>query len=250
MGDMFQNATPLARGSTLGDQATTALRGQILNGDWPVGTMLPAETALSQTLTVSRSVIREAVSRLKAEGLLESHQGRGVFVASNRPKSGFAIDSRDVDSRRKLAQILELRLGIEIEAAAIAAQRRSQADLDSINRAVEEFAAVQRFDPGRVRDGVDADMAFHRAICVATQNEYYLGLFNYLGASLHEVIEAGRLRSAQRGGDSREAAAEHHTIAAAIKAQDGMAARKLMRRHLALSRDRLLGHLWGAEDGE
>lgn len=250
MGNMFQNAAPLARGSTLGDQATKALRTRILNGYWPVGTMLPAETALSQTLTVSRSVIREAVSRLKAEGLLESQQGRGVFVASNRPKSGFAIDIRDVDSRRKLGQILVLRLGIEIEAAAIAAQCRSDADIDSIYHAVDEFAAVQRFDPGRVRDGVDADMAFHRAISVATQNEYYLGLFNYLSASLHEVIEAGRLRSAERGGDSRKAAAEHRAVADAIRAQDGKAARRLMRLHLTLSRDRMLGQLWGPEGGE
>lgn len=243
MSELFANAAPLARGQTLSDQATEALRRYVVNGDWPVGSMLPSEAALSQKLDVSRSVIREAVSRLKAEGLLASHQGRGAFVSSNRSRMGFAIDERDVDNRRKLAQILELRLGVEIEAAAIAALRRDDDDLEQIHAAVAAFSAVQMFGPEQVRAGVDADLQFHRAICVATQNDYYLGLFNYLSASLRETIEAGRNRSVQRGGDSREAAEEHRAVAEAIKAQDSLAARKLMRKHLELSSARLLGHL-------
>lgn len=250
MSDLFENAAPLARGQTLSDQATEALRRHVVNGDWPVGSMLPSEAALSQKLDVSRSVIREAVSRLKAEGLLASHQGRGAFVSSNRSRMGFSIDEQDVDNRRKLAQILELRLGVEIEAAAIAAIRRDNADLEQIHAAVSAFAAVQKFGPEQVRAGVDADLQFHRAICVATQNDYYLGLFNYLSASLRETIEAGRNRSVERGGDSREAAEEHRAVAKAIEAQDSLAARKLMRKHLELSSARLLGHLWNSEDRE
>ncbi|SIS51641.1 FadR/GntR family transcriptional regulator [Paracoccus saliphilus] len=250
MSDLFENAAPLARGQTLSDQATEALRRYVVNGDWPVGSMLPSEAALSQKLDVSRSVIREAVSRLKAEGLLASHQGRGAFVSSNRSRMGFSIDEQDVDNRRKLAQILELRLGVEIEAAAIAAIRRDNADLEQIHAAVSAFAAVQKFGPEQVRAGVDADLQFHRAICVATQNDYYLGLFNYLSASLRETIEAGRNRSVERGGDSREAAEEHRAVAEAIEAQDSLAARKLMRKHLELSSARLLGHLWNSEDRE
>lgn len=246
MSNLFENAVPLARGQTLSDQATEALRRNVMNGDWPVGSMLPSEVVLSQKMNVSRSVIREAVSRLKAEGLLASQQGRGAFVASNRPRMGFAINERDVDSRRKLTQILELRLGIEIEAAAIAARRRSDADLERIDAAVEAFAAVQKFGPEQVRAGVDADLQFHRAICDATKNDYYLGFFNYLGASLRETIEAGRNRSVERGGDSREAAEEHRAVAEAITARNSLAARKLMRKHLELSSARLLGHLWNS----
>ncbi|MGR3481455.1 FadR/GntR family transcriptional regulator [Salipiger marinus] len=243
MTDILRNAAPLARGATLSDQVTEALRRSVTSGAFAVGSPFPSESALSQELSVSRSVVREAVARLKAEGLLHSQQGRGAYVASTRPRMGFAIDMSDVANLQKLSQVLELRLGVEIEAAAIAATRRTPEDLAELDAAVERFSAQQRHSPENARDGVEADMRFHRALCEATGNAYYLSLFNYLSASLQESIEAGRLRALERGGDSREAAEEHRAIAEAIRAQDASAARRLMRRHLVLSRDRLLGNL-------
>ncbi|MCA0920845.1 FadR/GntR family transcriptional regulator [Pseudooceanicola nanhaiensis] len=244
MSELFGKSVSLTRGSTLSDQVTEALRQNVTSGAWPVGSMLPSEAMLCQELNVSRTVIREAVARLKAEGLLSSQQGRGAFVASNRSRLGFSIDAGDVDNRRTLGQILELRMGIEIEAAAIAARRRTEADLDTIREAVEAFAAQQRHSPENARAGVEADLRFHRAICEATRNSYYLAFYDYLSASLRETIEAGRERALQRGGDSREAAEEHRSIVEAIAEQDMFAARKRMRKHLELSRDRLLGQLW------
>ncbi|KKL17811.1 hypothetical protein LCGC14_2481810, partial [marine sediment metagenome] len=116
MSDPFRTAMPVERGATLGDQVTDLLRQNVVDGSWTVGSTLPSETMLAQTLKVSRTVIREAVSRLKAEGLLASENGRRAFVFSARPSIGFAIDRQDVESLRKLSQILELRLGLEIEA--------------------------------------------------------------------------------------------------------------------------------------
>lgn len=243
MSDLFQTAAPLARGATLGDQVTEVMRHKVVNGEWPVGSMLPSETTLAADLQVSRTVVREAVSRLKAEGLLASRQGRSAYVSSDRPQMGFAIDKQDVESLRKLAQILELRMGLEIEAAALAATRASPAEQDEIRAAADVFDRGSGSGMSGVEDGVAADLRFHRAICDATGNDYYLGLFNYLGASLRETMLVGRLQALQRGSDSYDAVSEHHAIAAAITQGNAELARKQMRAHLQLSSERLLGRL-------
>ena len=84
MSEAFQASVPLTQGTTLSDQVTRVLRHNVINGIWGVGTMLPSESALADDLDVSRTVIREAVSRLKAEGMLSSRQGRGAFVSGHR----------------------------------------------------------------------------------------------------------------------------------------------------------------------
>lgn len=244
MSDLFQMSVPLARGATLGDQVTDVLRHNVVSGEWPVGSMLPSETTLAHDLNVSRTVVREAVSRLKAEGLLASRQGRGAFVSSDRPQMGFAIDKQDVESLRKLSQILELRMGLEIEAVAIAASRASAEKRAMIQAAADVFDRDSGGGPPGVSAGVGADLRFHRAICDATDNDYYLGLFNYLGASLRETMLMGRLQAVKRGSDSHDAVDEHYAIAAAITKGDPDLARKQMRAHLQLSSQRLLGDLW------
>lgn len=250
MGDLFQASAPLARGVTLGDQVTEVLRRNVVNGEWPVGSMLPSESTLAGDLNVSRTVVREAVSRLKAEGLLASRQGRGAFVSSDRPQMGFAIDKQDVESLRKLTQILELRMGLEIEAAAIAASRASQDKRAKIQEAADVFDRDSGGGAPGVSAGVGSDLRFHRAICDATGNDYYLGLFNYLGASLRETMLVGRLQAVKRGSDSHDAVAEHYAIAAAITKGDQDLAREQMRVHLQLSTQRLLGELWPAKGSE
>lgn len=243
MSDVFQTSVPLDLGATLSEQVTELLRQNVINGTWTVGAMLPSENALASDLDVSRTVIREAVSRLKAEGMLSSQQGRGAFVSSDRPLMGFAIAKQDVESMRKLSQILELRMGLEIEAAAIAAIRSDSKARGDIQAAADAFDLASGGGKPGVARGVSTDLRFHRAICDATGNDYYLGLFNYLGASLRETILAGRIQANKRGGESRDAVAEHHLIAAAISDGDPARARERMRAHLEMSSKRLLDSL-------
>mgnify|MGYP003117242874 CR=1 FL=1 len=247
MSELFEASAPLARGATLSDQVIEVLRHNVVNGEWPVGSMLPSEAALSRDLMVSRTVIREAISRLKAEGLLMSRQGSGAFVSSDRSRMGFAIAKQDVENLRKLSQILELRMGLEIEAAAIAASRGGEDSIAEIQAAAEAFERASHGGAPGMPDGVGADLRFHRAVCNATGNDYYLGLFNYLGASLRETMEAGRLQAVKRGGECRDAVQEHHGIAIAIVQRDPALARDQMRAHLERSSKRLLGHLWPAK---
>jgi GntR family transcriptional repressor for pyruvate dehydrogenase complex len=239
----LQATTPLIDGATLSDQVAEVLRLNLVNGVWSVGDVLPSESALASDFDVSRTVIREAVSRLKAEGMLSSRQGRGAFVTSDRPRKGFAIPERDIESQRKLSQILELRLGLEIEAAAIAAARASPDARAEIQRAADAFDHSSDSSGAGVATGVSADLRFHRTICEATENSYYLSLFNYLVASLRETMLAGRLQALRRGGESRNAVQEHHDIAASIAQGDAELARERMRAHLKMSSARLLEQL-------
>ncbi|PJE37973.1 FadR family transcriptional regulator [Pseudooceanicola lipolyticus] len=236
----LQAPAPLVDGATLSDQVTEVLRQNVVNGVWSVGEVLPSESTLAGYFDVSRTVIREAVARLKAEGMLSSRQGRGAFVESNRPRQGFAISERDMESQRKLEQILELRMGLEIEAAAIAAARATPEAREGIQRAADAYGRAIRGAGPAVDTGVNADLAFHRAVCEATGNSYYLSLFNYLGASLRETMLAGRLQAIKVGGESRDAVQEHHAVAAAIAKGDAESARQRMRDHLQMSSARLL----------
>lgn len=248
MTEKLQATATLIDGATLSDQVTEVLRYNVVNGVWSVGDVLPSESTLANRFDVSRTVIREAVSRLKAEGMLSSRQGRGAFVSSDRPRQGFAILERDVESLRKLSQILELRLGLEIEAAAIAASRGSAEARTDIQRAADAYARASDGSDQPVATGVNADLRFHRAICDATGNRYYLSLFNYLVANLRETMLAGRLQALKRGGESRGAVQEHHDIASAIAEGDVERSRERMRAHLKMSSARLLAQLKTGDD--
>ena len=129
MADIPPFGGPLSRGDTLGDQVTRALRSSVTDGTWPLGAALPSEARLATDMQVSRTVIREAVSCLKAESLLSSRQGQGTPVASDRPRQGFAIAEDEVADLRNLSQILELRMGLEAEIATLAAREQMRCHL-------------------------------------------------------------------------------------------------------------------------
>jgi len=134
-------------------------------------------------------------------------------------------------------------MGLEIEAAAIAAQRRTEDACAMIQTCADAYEKSSRGDTSGVAEGVGTDLNFHRAICDATGNDYYRELFNYLGASLRETMLVGRLQAIKRGSESRDAVREHHQIAEAIAAGDAVLSRDRMRIHLEMSCDRLLENL-------
>lgn len=209
----------------------------VMSGDLQVGAMLPSEGQMAKDFGVSRTVVREAVSRLKAEGLLSSQQGRGVFVASTTPSRGFNITSDKGDEVEQMIRIYELRVGVETEAAALAAARRSEADLDAMRVALDNMAAAVVAE--EVDSGVAADMAFHRAVCRATRNAHYVALFDYLSGHFKESIRAGRERAITRRGGGLGALAEHRMLLDAIEAGDVDGARTAARVHVETTMRRL-----------
>ena len=185
---------------------------------------------------VSRTVVREAIAALRAVGLVESRQGAGVFVARDLMARPFLIDPNGLMSIAGAVQVMELRMSVEIEAAALAAQRRTPAQLAKIRRTLRDFdRAIARGDAA-----VDADFAFHCAIAEGTGNPYFPTFLEFLGNHIipRQSIRAGLWDAETQRTYLARVLGEHEGIAAAIAAQDVKAAREAMRQHLDRGRER------------
>jgi GntR family transcriptional repressor for pyruvate dehydrogenase complex len=212
----------------LSDAVAQQLLGQIDKGVFARGGKLPTEAVLAQQFGVSRTVIREAVSRLKNEGVVQPRQGSGVFVAAQGAVRPLRIDYAEAVEGDAVLQILALRRAIEAEVASEAAQRRSAADLAALDAAL---AALDRA-VAEGRDGVAEDVAFHRTIAEATGNPYFLKTLVFLNQYLEAGTLVTRRNEACRADFSREVRDEHAAIVAAIRAGDAPAARHAAATHL------------------
>jgi DNA-binding FadR family transcriptional regulator len=235
--------TAVARGN-LTDRVQDALRQRILSGEWPAGTRLPAIERLAAGAGVSRTVAREAVRALATQGLLEVVHGHGTVVAASTTRPVVEALRHGMRASADLLGIVEVRLALEVEAAALAAERRGAEDLGTLRHAAARLQAL-RSSPG---DGgfVQADVAFHEAIVRATHNP----IFVMVAASIAELLEETRLALATgraapapappaTGGESLP---ESHTvILERIEAGDPQGAAGAMRRHLMRVRDNLEG---------
>jgi GntR family transcriptional regulator, transcriptional repressor for pyruvate dehydrogenase complex len=191
------------------------------------GDKLPTEAALVQQFGVSRTVVREAISRLKSLGLVESRQGSGAFVRA----AGFSplqFDAQSVASKRAVVQMVEVRRALEAEVAALAAQRRSASDLKRIEQAAKALDQTVRAGG----DGVDQDVALHRAIADAAQNEFLISTLDYLRQFLHGATRVTRANEARRADFAKQVQTEHQAIIEAIIAADPSKARKAAARHM------------------
>ncbi|HEY2023537.1 FadR/GntR family transcriptional regulator [Paraburkholderia sp.] len=212
----------------LSDTVAQQLLKQIDKGTFARGGKLPTEAVLAGQFGVSRTVIREAVSRLKNEGVVEPRQGSGVFVAGHGAVRPLRIDYAEAVEPGAVVQILALRRAIEAEVAAEAALRRGDADIAAIDTALRDIdQAVADGD-----DGVAEDVAFHRAIAAATGNPYFLKTLTFLNQYLEAGTVVTRRNEALREDFSRQVRDEHAMIAAAIRAGDPLAARHAAQTHL------------------
>lgn len=216
------------------------LSAQIHEGRLAPGDKLPTEGQVMQAYGVSRTVVREALSRLQAAGLVATRHGIGTFVVGLGDEPAFRLGPQQLETLRDVIAVLELRIGVETEAAGLAAQRRSDENLAVMREALDEFAAA--VEAGR--DAVAPDVRFHGEIARATQNEHFAGLLATMGA---RIIPRARLEGERdpatpvdeaRRGYLRRVNAEHESIYDAVLRQDADGARAAMRTHLVNSRER------------
>jgi DNA-binding FadR family transcriptional regulator len=200
------------------------------------GDKLPTESQMMVTHDVSRTVVREAISRLQAAGLVETRQGVGTFVLGNLNSHGLCIDPTTIATLRDMIDVLEFRTSLEMEAAGLAASRCSDEDIALMRHALDEFN--QALHSSNV---VASDFRFHYQIAQATGNRYYTDILAHFGPGL---LPRTRLNSALLAhSDPYQYQArlmgEHEDIYAAIARRDPGAARAAMRLHLVNSRERL-----------
>lgn len=222
---------------SLATQLVEKVTLQIRAGQLKVGQKLPTEAEIMKNFGVSRTVVREAISRLQASLLVETRHGIGTFVLPQEVTPSFRISAHHLGTLREVIALLEFRISIETEAAALAAQRRNAENIKELRNAMNAFG--QAIQEGR--DAVQADFLFHQEIARATQNKHFQELMHSLGTG---AIPRGRLENSlpvtpERLAYLRRVHEEHESILNAITAQDSEAARAAMRTHLTNSRDRL-----------
>ena len=219
----------VAQPVSFSDQVAASLRERIVSGELKPREKLPTEAALAEHFAVSRTVIREAISRLKSDGLVESRQGSGVFVSPGPHVRPLRIEFGESDDPLGATlYIVELRRAIEGEAAAIASERRSERDIARLKKALERIEAADAAGS----DGVPEDVTFHRIIAEATGNPYYLDVVDFLEQFLVGATRMTRINEALREDFARQVREEHSAILGAIVARDPMAARIAGTTHL------------------
>ncbi|WP_411733174.1 FadR/GntR family transcriptional regulator [Paeniglutamicibacter sp.] len=211
------------------------LREQISSGLIAPGEKLPSENALIAEHAVSRTVVREALTRLQAEGLVHTRRGAGSFALTPPPPEtgAQARVPRTLAERRHL---LEFRMGLESEAAAAAAITANAGTLTALDAALEAFKSAGT----NASRSMSCDFDFHSAVAAGSANPYFLDAVCHLGPAMiamprqrldsHDSVLVPRLE---------QVAEEHLTIRNAIASGNAMAAAAAMRVHLANSLHRL-----------
>ncbi len=229
-------ATKVERKPKLSAHVAASLRAQILAGDIGVGQKLPTESQLTEAFGVSRTVVREAVANLAADGLVETRQGAGIFVCE-RPAMAFTSITQDIGMKISHAlNVIEVRMGLEIESAGLAAQRRNAAQEAAIQEAFFEFDRLLSLGEATGR----SDFMFHRAIAAATNNPFYVEVLDALGmrAIPCDITSPWGTDSLLTREYQVTLQREHLAILKAISAGDAEAARAAMRAHLTESQRR------------
>jgi GntR family transcriptional regulator, transcriptional repressor for pyruvate dehydrogenase complex len=228
--------TPLGPPKNRTAEVLDRLAAEIGSGRLAPGARLPTEQEMMTALGVSRTVVREAVAALRAQGLVTTRQGLGAFVASDPQRRPFRIDPDGLQSLEAVVDLMELRMAVEIETAGLAAERATAKQLRAIGQALAAMdRAIARNEPA-----IEEDYLFHRAIAEATGNAQFPRFLEYLGRFIIPRqtvrLEPSRQYGARAYLDAFQR--EHRAIHDAIQAHDSTAARAAMRQHLQKSRER------------
>jgi GntR family transcriptional regulator, transcriptional repressor for pyruvate dehydrogenase complex len=225
----------LVRPKKLSDQIYESILKQVMSGEYPEGTRLPAEKDLASLFDVSRPVVREALSRLRSDGIVVSRHGSGTYV-QHRPNKAL-FDVAPVGSIAGLMRTFEFRLALECEAAALAALRRTTQDLTLIGRAYDKLEKLIK--KGEL--GVEADIDFHLAIAVAAKNDLFYSAMEVLLPQVSKGITTARRLSLNVSGDRlRRVQHEHKQIMVHIREGNPEGARDAMQMHLRNAKTRVL----------
>ena len=224
-----------ARPNSLADALFARLDHEIRAGAYEAGDRLPTEKDIAEREGVSRTVVREAIARLVAQGLVDPRQGTGMFVSEMVAYPPFQVTPGELGELDEVLKLLELRLAVEFEMASLAALRRSFEDLAEMRACLAAIETSASAD-----EQVKADVAFHAAIARAARNDYFQRFIEFLGARLvppRSLLLQGQPAEAYEA-YGRTLADEHREVFEAIADQDPVRARAAARRHMQVSLER------------
>jgi DNA-binding FadR family transcriptional regulator len=213
---------------TLGARIAEQLLNKIRQEGLTPGTRLPSEQSMAQHFGVSRTVVRDAIGLLKAEGLLETRKGSGAFVRQADPARTAPADGLTAQSIQSLLDILEVREGIEAEMAALAAVRRTPGQLADIEHALRKLEGAVAAGS----DGVEEDAFFHRCIAMATGNPAWVRLVEMFAETIRSAVGVTRANEARREDFVHQVQDEHEQLVNAIAARDPDLAHAAAKAHM------------------
>lgn len=229
-----QQGAPDGARARYADHVYAALSQAIVAGHWAGGMRLPSESALAEHFRLSRPVVRQALERLRADGLIASVRGSGSYV---QPANGAASSQHSGVDVAHILHGVELRLLLEPETAALAALRRSNEDLLQLAACVDAFAqATQAGEPTHAHD-----YGFHEALARATANPRLVAAMRALEFDVAHAVKVwrhlGRMRPSMR---LQDAVDEHRAVLECVRERDAEGARRAMRSHIEKARVRMM----------
>lgn len=225
----------LERRERLPNQVANLISAEIRSGRLKPGDRLPTEHEFSSCLGVSRNVVREAIARLRSDGIVESKQGIGAFLRRTEPAAALRFDAKALEDLEEFHYVFELRAMLEIRTAGLAAERRQPAGLKELKVALDRMRSSDRWEEA----GVDADLDFHRAVARTTGNPYLLRVSAFITEQMRASIVKTRDRMKSVAEVMNITIAEHTAVYDAIQAGSPVGARKAMSRHIVNAAGRL-----------
>lgn len=213
----------MTRRTNLIDQAVGRLRQQITSGAWAVGTRIPPEPELTELIGVGRNTVREAVQSLVHAGMLERRQGSGTYVISDS-ELGTAMGRQIAGAHQR--DVLEVRRSLEVEAARLAAYRRTDEQLAELRALHDSRAAA--YAAGDLDTATESDLGLHRCIAEAAGNPVLLALYETL---LDAVVANIRFNFEHPAEEDDRA---HTALVEAIAAGDALEAMRQIDDYLSL----------------
>ncbi len=224
----------LERNEHLPTRIAAQIGRQIGEGQLNPGDKLPTEHVLAKTFGVSRSVVREAIAQLRHEGIVETRQGVGAFVTDPQKRQTIRIEQAPLTDRDSFRSLFQVRMPLEIEAAGLAARHHTPEQLAKLDEAMATMTGIHKWSS----EGVAADLAFHKAVAMATQNEYFALILGFVAERIASTINLARSRAVLEE-IVEVTIAEHIAIRDAIAARDAPRARDAMRAHILGAAKRL-----------
>jgi GntR family transcriptional repressor for pyruvate dehydrogenase complex len=221
----------LERSPSLPQEIVASLTGALLAGELRPGDRLPSEQALATEFGVARTVVREAISQLKYDGIVQSRVGVGAFIAQPQERTAFRISPKCFRKRKELLKLLRLRNGVVIEAAADAALARSNRDIARMEAILKEMReAIGDHEHGAERH-FEAERQLIHVIAKVADNEYALNFIVMIDGQIAERLRSVAVKNTKVTQLAAVALEEQARLVEAIKRGDPVAARDKARKH-------------------
>ena len=230
----------IARPRSLPDEVAQSVMSAITSGALKPGDKLPSETEMSLSFNVARTVVREAISLLKFDGVVDSLRGVGAFVANREDRTSFRISPACFEKRREIIKLLQLRTSVQSGAAALAAELRTGAQMEVIETVLQELLDANDKGPeAALEERVEAELRLYQLIAEASENEYFCDVVNMIEMNIQNYLRSAFLKNVAACEFEPNVILEHKAVVAAIRDQAPEAARAATRKRFSNASDSL-----------